>query len=181
MTPIAADQACVAVIARKRFDFDQAMTQLPALQQRLQSSSLLTTTKGALTVSRALPTVTSGRVALIGEASGSADAITGEGLAMCFRQAVALGNSLAAEDLSVYEREHRKSMRLPQMMGRAMLLMDKNGWVRDRSLRALSLRPQIFDRMLSIHVGALPITRFGFDTAVNFGWQLLTAQKDGRE
>ena len=175
VTPIAVDQVCVAVIARKKADFDHAMAQLPSLQRQLEGSPVLTTTRGALTLSRTLPTVTSGPVALIGEASGSADAITGEGLAMCFRQAVALGKALAAEDLSLYEREHRKIMRLPQMMGRAMLLMDKNSWVRSRSLRALSAHPQIFDRMLSIHVGALPVTKFGFETAVNFGWRLLTA------
>jgi len=66
-------------------------------------------------------------------------------------------------------------MELPQMMGRAMLLMDKNGWVRNRTLRALSARPRIFGRMLSVHVGALPITKFGLDTAFDFGWQMLTA------
>jgi menaquinone-9 beta-reductase len=175
VTPISADQICVAVIAKKKLDFKQAIAQFPPLQQHLRTGELITTTKGALTLSRKLPAVTGSNVGLIGEASGSADAITGEGLAMCFRQAVALGNALAARDLSLYEREHRKIMRLPQIMGRAMLLMDKNRWVRDRSLRALSARPEIFDRMLSIHVGALPITRFGLDTAVDFGWHILTA------
>jgi menaquinone-9 beta-reductase len=175
VTPISADQICVAVIAKMKLDFEQAITQFPALQRHLRIGELITTTKGALTLSRKLPAVTSGNVALIGEASGSADAITGEGLAMCFRQAVALGHALAARDLSLYEREHRNIVRLPQIMGRAMLLMDQNRWVRDRSLRALSARPEIFDRMLSIHVGALPITRFGLDTAASFGWRMLTA------
>ena len=175
VTPISADQLCVAVIARKKIQFEQAMEQFPELLRRLEGGEVFTTNKGALTLSRRLPAVTSGRVALIGEASGSADAITGEGLAMCFRQAVSLGKALAAEDLSMYEREHRKIMRLPQTMGRAMLLMDKNRWARERSLRALSRRPQIFDRMLSVHVGALPITQFGLDTAISFGWQMLTA------
>ena len=175
VTPIAGDQVCVALIARKKVDFEQAAAQFPALMRHLESGSFLSGVRGAITLSRRLPAVTSGNVALIGEASGSADAITGEGLAMCFRQAVALGKALAAADLSLYERAHRKIMRLPQMMGRAMLLMDQNRWVRDRSLRALSARPEIFDRMLSIHVGALPITQFGLNTAANFGWQMLTA------
>ena len=175
VTPISEDQVCVAVIARKKVQFEAAMTQFPTLLRRLEGGAAFTTNKGALTFSRTLPAVTSGRVALIGEASGSADAITGEGLALCFRQAAALGKALAREDLSSYEREHRKIMRLPQTMGRAMLLMDLSRWIRQRSLRALSADPRIFDRMLSIHVGELPITKFGFDTAVSFGWEMLTA------
>jgi flavin-dependent dehydrogenase len=175
VTPISADQVCVAVIAREKIDFENALTQFPELSRQLEGSSVVTTTRGALTLSRTLPAVTSGQVALIGEASASADAITGEGLAMCFRQAVALGEALAVGDLSLYEREHRKIMRLPQFMGRAMLLMDRNRWVRERCLRALNARPEIFGRMLSIHVGAVPIKKFGFNTAVDFGWKLLTA------
>ena len=134
---------------------------------------MITTVKGAVTVSRRLRAVTSGRVALIGEASGSVDAITGEGLAMCFRQAVALGRAIASGDLSLYEREHRKIMMLPQFMGRAMLLMDRSPWVRNHSLRALSTKPRIFERMLAVHVGAMPLTDFGISSAVDLGWQML--------
>ena len=176
VTPIAADQVCVAIIARHKVkSFDVALSQFPRLVEHLRGQEVITTVKGAVTVSRQLPAVTSGRVALIGEASGSADAITGAGLAMCFRQAVVLGQALASEDLSFYEREHRKIMMLPQFMGRAMLLMDRSPWAKTRSLRALSAKPHIFQRMLSVHVGAAPLVEFGISNAVNFGWQLLTA------
>lgn len=176
VTPIARDQVCVALIAKSKTEsFDRVVSQFPKLSRHLGTAEVITTVKGAVTVSRRLPAVTSGRVALIGEASGSADAITGEGLAMCFRQALALGRGLGAQDLSLYEREHRKIMALPQIMGRAMLLMDGNSKVRARSLRALSSQPRVFERMLSVHVGAVPLTRFGMRTAVNFAWQLLTA------
>jgi flavin-dependent dehydrogenase len=178
VTPIAKDQVCVALIGRERpQSFESGMAQFPKLVEHLSGAPMHTSVKGALTVSRRLPTVTSGRVALIGEASGSADAITGEGLAMCFRQALALGRALATEDLSIYQREHRSITTLPQFMGRAMLLMDKSRWIRTRSLRALRARPQIFDRMLKVHVGAVPPTRFGVDTAINFGWQMLIAKE----
>ncbi|MGZ4788132.1 MAG: NAD(P)/FAD-dependent oxidoreductase [Terriglobales bacterium] len=179
VTPIARDQMCVAVIARERpHSFEAAVAKFPALCQHLEGAEVISTVKGALTVSRRLPAVTSGRVALIGEASGSADAITGEGLAMCFRQAVALGNALSQASLWLYEREHRRIMNLPQFMGRAMLLMDRNGWIRRRSLAALSASPKIFDRMLSVHVGAVPPASFGLDTAIRFGWGILTAKEN---
>jgi len=176
VTPMATDQVCVAVIAKQRVEsFEAAIAQFPGLTKALDGAEVVTNVKGAITVSRTLPSVTSGRVALIGEASGSADAISGEGLAMCFRQAVALGKALANDDLSYYEREHRRTMMLPQFMSRTLLLMDRSRWIRARTLCALSTQPSIFDRMLSIHVGAVPMTKFGWKTAVNFGWQMLMA------
>ena len=176
VTPIGESEICVAIIAKVPMEsFESALAQLPALSRELRNTAPHTTVKGAVTVSRRLRAVSSGRVALIGEASGSVDAITGEGLAMCFRQAEALGRALAADNLHAYEREHQTIMRLPHFMGRTMLLLDNNAALRRRALRALASRPQIFDRMLSVHVGAVPLTRFGVDTAVRFGWQFLTA------
>ncbi len=176
VTPIASDQVCVAVIARQKPEsFESAIAQFPSLEEELAQGEVCSTVRGAVTLSRRFPAVTTNHVALIGEASGSADAITGEGLAMCFRQAVALRRALAAEDLSIYEREHRKIMALPQFMGRAMLLMDKSSTIRKRTLEVLSAKPRIFQQMLSVHVGAIPVTKFGFDTALQFGWGFLKA------
>jgi flavin-dependent dehydrogenase len=47
-------------------------------------------------------------VALVGDASGSVDAITGEGLCLLFQQAVALAAALEAGDLALYQAEHRR-------------------------------------------------------------------------
>ena len=174
VTPIANDQVCVAVIAKRRpKSFETAVSQFPDLSARLGEGEVISSVRGAVTVSQRFRAVTNGRVALIGEASGSADAITGEGLAMCFRQAIALGEALAQQNLTLYEQEHRRIMSLPQFMGRAMLLMDRSRWVREHTLGALSTRPQIFDRMLSVHVGAVPLAKFGIDTALGLGWQML--------
>jgi flavin-dependent dehydrogenase len=176
VTPIGCGEICVAVISRVPVhSFESAIAELPLLERQLRGSPAHTTVKGAVTVSRRLRSITSGRVSLIGEASGSVDAITGEGLAMCFRQAEALGRALAGENLQLYERAHRSIMSLPHFMSRSMLLMDKSTLLRRRVLRALASKPQIFDRLLSIHVGALPLIDFGIDTALNFGWKVLTA------
>ncbi len=176
VTPIAPDEICIAVIAKLAVEsFEAAIAHLPMLADRLKAFVPYTTVKGAITVSRSLRSVNSGNIALIGEASGSADAITGEGLAICFRQAEALGRAIAANNLHLYQRQHRNIMALPQFMGRSMLLMDKSSLIRRRTLRALSSKPQIFDRMLSIHVGALPLLAFGLNTVLSFGWNFLTA------
>jgi flavin-dependent dehydrogenase len=128
-----------------------------------------------MSISRKLKQVCRGNVALIGEASGSVDAITGEGLAMAFRQALALGPALATGDLSSYAAAHGKINSLPEFMSRSMLLMDQSNWLRSRSLRAFSRRPGIFGRMLAVHVGKLGLKDFGATGLLNLGWQLLVA------
>jgi flavin-dependent dehydrogenase len=128
-----------------------------------------------MSISRKLKQVCRGNVALIGEASGSVDAITGEGLAIAFRQALALGPALAAGDLSAYAAAHSQINSLPEFMSRSMLLMDRSRWLCSRSLRAFARQPQIFSRMLAVHVGELPLRNFGAAGLLNLGWQLLVA------
>ena len=98
--------------------------------------------------------VASGNVALIGDASAAIDAITGDGLALAFRQAVALGAALRQGDLSRYEVQHRQICRMPFLMARLLLLMDRHDSLRKLALQALTGRPAIFNRLLATHVGA---------------------------
>ena len=101
-----------------------------------------------------LAAVTRGRIALVGDASGSVDAVTGEGLALAFRQAEFLASALAAGDLNSYDVFHRRIMRLPRMMARALLLMDGHDGLRASAMRVLAAYPSIFSRLLAVHVGA---------------------------
>jgi menaquinone-9 beta-reductase len=114
-------------------------------------------------------------VALIGEASGSVDAITGEGMALAFRQALVLAPALTAGDLSSYAAAHSRINNLPEFMSRGMLLMDRSRWLRQRSLRALSRQPGLFARMLAVHVGEMRLKDFGVGGLLNLSWQLLRA------
>lgn len=176
VTPIAPDQVCVASISRARYQsFETALDDFPVLRERLALAGAVTPARGSLTVTRRLRRVTKGNVALIGEASGSCDAITGEGLAMGFRQAIALAEAISSGDLAAYEQAHRRIAALPHTMARAMLLMDASGWVRSRALRAFDAKPYLFQRLLSLHVGGLSPSAFGLTGALSMGWQLLTA------
>jgi flavin-dependent dehydrogenase len=104
-------------------------------------------------MSRRLRRVTSGNIALIGDASGSVDAITGEGLALCFRQALALADALKAEDLALYERAHAKLHRLPHFMSRTMLLMDRSPVILTKTLNTFQRKPDLFSHLLQVHIG----------------------------
>jgi flavin-dependent dehydrogenase len=110
--------------------------------------------RGAITANCSLPRVYRGRVALVGDASGSVDAITGEGLCLAFRQALALADALAAGDLKPYQAAHRRLVLRPTLMSRLLLAMDRQAWLREGALRAMASEPRIFHKMLSVHVAA---------------------------
>jgi flavin-dependent dehydrogenase len=176
VTPIGKKEICVALISTRRFNsFDSGIAQFPSLARHLENAQRTTSLRGAISISRRLKSVFRGRIALIGEASGSVDAISGEGLAMAFRQAVALSHALAANDLSLYQAAHRQISSLPSFMAQSMLLMDKSSWVRQHALRAFVRKPALFERVLSVHVGELGLRNFGIRGILNLGWQLLVA------
>jgi len=127
----------------------------PNLAKRICGAELTDSPRGAISMSVKLSAVTQGRVALVGDASGSVDAITGEGLALAFRQARYLATSLAAEDLKTYDAVHHQISRRPMLMARLLLAMDRSDGLRRRALRTLAARPRIFRRLLAYHVGAL--------------------------
>jgi flavin-dependent dehydrogenase len=183
VTPVDRNEVCVVVICRERgMNFDSVEMQFPKLAARLESATLAGTERGAITMMQKLRRVFPrqfarrqvAQVALIGDASGSVDAITGEGLSLGFRQAIALANALEAGDLSQYQVAHRRLARRPILMGRLMLLLDGHPSVRERTLRAFVSDPRIFSRLLAIHVGAKSQAHLAATGAL-LGWHLLSA------
>jgi flavin-dependent dehydrogenase len=176
VTPVADDQVCVALItSRSGLRFDAALPSFPQLAVKLQRVALIGSRIGATTASRRLRSVQTGSVALIGEAAGSVDAITGEGLSIAFQQAVALAKAMRDGDLTAYDAAHVKVTRLPRRMAVLMLLMDNRRWLRDRAFRALASDPGFFGRVLAMHTGSLAPATLGLGQSLSFGWRLLTA------
>ena len=175
VTPVGRREVCVALLSRQPVgDFTAALQEFPALRRRLGAAPTTTEAKGSATVTRRLKSVARGRFALVGEASGSSDAITGAGLAMSFRQATALACALSTEDLSLYQAAHDDIRRWPHFMGRALLLMDKSPWVRRRALRALAAKPGLFRQLLAVHAGEGSL-KFAIPGFLDLGWEMLTA------
>jgi flavin-dependent dehydrogenase len=151
VTPVAAREVCVALICRDaHLRLDDALARVPQLARRLGASDA--PIRGAVTGTRRLRNVCRGRVALIGDASGSVDAITGEGLCLAFRQAAALAAAFESGDLAVYAAAHRRLSRRPRIMGDLLLMLDRHSAVRRAAVRAFGAHPPLFARMLAAHV-----------------------------
>jgi flavin-dependent dehydrogenase len=176
VTPISSSEVCVAFISNRKFPSPtEALKHFPALAHSLASARLNGTPRGSITLGRTLRRVTTGNIALIGDASGSVDAVTGEGMALCFRQAAALAAALKANNLAAYQQAHRNIQRLPNLMSRSLLLMDRNPRMRARTLAAFERNPRLFSRLLQTHIGHSPMQFFGFDGLLATGLHILAS------
>ncbi len=175
ITPVAPNCVCVVLITRgDRPDRDNFLSGFPEIAEKLADAPIVTQQRGAISATRRLKQVASGSVALIGDASGSADAITGEGLAVSFRQAIALAASIQQGDLIGYRKAHHMIEKLPHAMAKLMLTMDRWPIIERRGMRALSSKPALFEELLSVHVGVESLYRFGLRRGPSLGWNLLT-------
>ena len=156
VTPTSASEVCAALISRDpHLRLEAALTQFfPALRERLRGAATSSRERGAITSMLRLRRVAAGNVALIGDASGSVDAITGEGICLTFRQAAVLADAIAAGDLSTYDAVHPRLALRPNLMAKLMLLMDRGPLIREGALTALSGMPFVFRKLLAVHVGA---------------------------
>lgn len=154
ITPVATDCVCVIYITRdQQFDRAKILDGFPEIKSRLLGAEIASHRRGAVSATRKLHRVTTETVALIGDASGSADAITGEGLAISFRHALALAGAISCGSLESYNRAHRQIGRLPHAMGALMLTLDRWPAFQRHALRALAHKPAVFGELLQAHVG----------------------------
>jgi flavin-dependent dehydrogenase len=175
VTPVSPEQVCVALISRNSsLRLDEALLEFPEVAERLRGAEPGSLERGAMSVTRKLARVCAGRVALIGDASGGVDAITGEGLCLAFNQADLLAECLVQENLQRFQAGHRSLARRPVWMADLMLLLEQRAGLRRRVMQAFQSRPQLFAGLLATHVGAASPLDFAAN-GLALGWGLLTA------
>jgi menaquinone-9 beta-reductase len=174
VTPVSSEEVCIATIGEspRRAEFDTVLHSMPQLQAKLGNAQLASRERGATTAMHKLRRVWLGNVALVGDASGGVDAITGDGLRLAFRQANALAEALSTGDLNAYGQFHRKLAQRPLQMAKLMLTLGRHDKLRSQIFRLLSRRPDLFARLLDAHVERTP-ARGTVLTGVQLGWQLL--------
>jgi flavin-dependent dehydrogenase len=174
LTPISSQEVCIVLMAAAAPDlnFDVALRNWPELRERLARAELCSRERGAVSFMHRLCHVANGNVALVGDSSGGVDAITGEGLRLGFRQALALADAMEAGDLQLYERAHKKLARRPTRMGKLILMLAGNEMLRERAIRSMAAKPELFGKLLAIHVGhATP--RGVVSAGLLLGWRFL--------
>jgi 2-polyprenyl-6-methoxyphenol hydroxylase-like FAD-dependent oxidoreductase len=174
VTPVTPEEVCLVVTSRSpQIRLNKALTQFPEIMTRLEGCQAVTKDLGAISALRILRRVSRGPVALIGDASGSVDSLTGEGLGLAFHQANALADALGHDDLASYEVAHRRINRPSEVMSRLLLSMENRAWLRRRVINALSSEPHLFGRLLAVHDGTFSPLDFGFSSIFRLGWRLL--------
>jgi flavin-dependent dehydrogenase len=167
VTPISGSQVCVtALISEPGLGFDEVVGRFPALHANLAGARRTTRDLASASYFRSSREVVRGSVALIGDAAGCVDAITGEGVTLALHQSVALARAIAAEDLRLYAREFRRIQRLPNGMTAAMLAIRSRPRLRRLVLAALAVAPALFSRVLAMHTRSRTFQRYDLDLPV---------------
>jgi len=177
LTPVGATEMGVALLwsgAAKGFD-DLLATRFPAeLRDRLAGTETLSRDRGAGPFAQRTRGVVAGRIALVGDAAGYVDALTGEGLALGLAEARALVDALVAGDLSRYALESKRLRRRPEAITRLALFMARRPALRRRVVAAFAADPELFAALLGALGCGRPLTAIGAGAFVRFGARLLS-------
>ena len=130
-----------------------ALPDFPEVANRLAGTQRTSSMRGAVTRTRSLREVIRGNVAVLGDASGSVDAVTGDGLLSAFRQANALADAIAAGEPKRYAGAHAQIAKAPRRMARRLLLLDRYPGLERWFVATMATRPESFAALLGVHVG----------------------------
>jgi len=131
-------------------DFDALLAGFPELQRRLASSPVASTDRGAGPLEQRCRRVASENLALVGDAAGYLDAITGEGLALSFHQAEAAVEAMLGGRLAPYVSAHRRTVRYPTAVTRLLLAVERRPALRRRVMTSLARDPSLMSRFLAL-------------------------------
>lgn len=141
--------------------FESLLARFPALAERLSTAPRDSEVRGAGPLRQQVSAVVADRVALVGDAAGYVDAVTGEGLMLGFEAAEALGRNVltalreeaSAASLEGYAREFRRAYRRYQLLTEGLLGIAARPRLRRAVLRGLAFSPGAFDAALAVSVG----------------------------
>jgi flavin-dependent dehydrogenase len=165
VTPVSASEVGVALLwSEGKARFDDLLKCFPRLARRLGSGESSSRDRGAGPLAQRPERVHRGNVALVGDAAGYLDAITGEGLALGFHQAKALVQAIEDGRLESYQREFDRLVAWPFFLIRGLLFAERHPRLRRRLIRALGRDRELFSRLLAAHAGEIPPRQLGVGT-----------------
>ena len=157
VTPVSTEEIGVALLTDDPHDrLEEALSSFPALHEYLRHAPASSRERGSVTVTRRLKRVTKSGLALIGDASGSVDAITGEGIGLAIEQAIALGEAFGAGDFERYQRAHRRIGRRAHLLAHTLLACSESALVQKAAIQIASRLPFLLDIALTAYVRRRP-------------------------
>jgi flavin-dependent dehydrogenase len=164
LTPVGSNVLGVAFLSSGGpLRFDDALRRFPRLEERLIGAVRLSPEQGAGPFRQNVRRRYRGRLALVGDAAGYLDALTGEGLSLAFHCARALVAAIVdADDLADYERAYRGLSGAYYKMTGLLLAVARRPRLRQGLIATFADSPDIFDRLLSISNGERPLTGLGW-------------------
>ncbi len=152
VTPVAEDLVGVAVLFAGRGSFDAWLVRFADVAARLGAAA--SEPQGAGPFEQRVATRVIGRVALVGDAAGFLDPLTGEGVGLGIASARAFVRCLVnGEGIEAYERRWRGLTRRYLFMTEALLRLRQTPVLRRRLVPALQRFPALFDSALRFMVG----------------------------
>ncbi len=149
VTPVGPEIIGVAMLSRtKPLDFDHQLRHFPELLRRLDGAEIASRDRGAGPFGHRPEAVIRGRLALVGDASGSLDPITGEGVSVAIAQARALVGAVKRGSLDDYIADHRRIMRLPRRLTNLLLIAERRPNFRRLTIRTFAAFPGLFSRLV---------------------------------
>ena len=145
VTPVGEECVGVAILSGRGADFATRLGGFPQLRDRLAGAAH-GPTLGAGPLRQSVAARSSGRVALVGDAAGYVDALTGEGINVGLAQAQVLADCLANGDLSDYEPRWQEATRTYRRLTLSLIRARHNRVLGPRIVPAAARFPALFDR-----------------------------------
>lgn len=145
VTPVGDQCVGVAILSGRGPNFATRLSQFPELVARLGSAEH-GTTLGAGPLLQSVTRRTRGRIALVGDAAGYIDALTGEGINAGLAQADALARCLQERDLASYEQRWQDATRTYRRVTSMLMRARHNRIIGPRIVPASARLPALFNR-----------------------------------
>ncbi|MGN6744152.1 MAG: NAD(P)/FAD-dependent oxidoreductase, partial [Amnibacterium sp.] len=123
VTPVREDLVSVAVLGGRGLDLAAALAACTAVRDRLGSAPPADAVRGAGPLRQGVGGRVAARVALVGDAAGYLDALTGEGIAVGLAGAERVVAAIAADDLGAYDRGWTRATRAQRLATRGVLAL----------------------------------------------------------
>jgi flavin-dependent dehydrogenase len=150
VTPLGERLVGVAMLGRRGGSFERRVADLPALASRLDGQERVGRVLGAGPLRRKATSPVRGAVALVGDAAGYVDALTGEGLAVGFRSAQAVVAAAESGHLESYRAALSSIRRRPDILTDVLVRSTSRPPMRRVLVPAAAEAPRLFGRAVAL-------------------------------